>query len=154
MTGKWMIGAALAAFLTASAAAQIVPGVQPPPAPAAPAAPPPPPPPPASAQQTLDAKFKALMVGRWTITFMQQNMQYTNDIAYRADGTLSGTQTVRQYGEMQYPLQGTWSVRGIDDKTFMLTLSLSGGDGSETLTVIDQNTLLAASVQEKAYRLP
>lgn len=154
MIGRTITGAALAVLLVSAASGQIVPGGRPQPAPGVPA---PPPGPPSTVQKDLDTKFRALMVGRWTISFVQMNMQYTNDIVYRGDGTFSGTQTVRQYGEMQYPLQGTWSVQGIDDKTFTLQLfvsSGSGGSGTDSLTVIDQNTLYAASVQQNAYRLP
>ena len=154
MFGKTMIGAALGVLLANAATAQIIPAPQPQPAPAAPAAPPGPP---VTAQQKLDTAYRALMVGHWTLSFVQMNMQYTNDIVYRDDGTFAGAQTVRQYGEMQYPLKGTWSVQGIDDKSFTLQLFLSSGDGgsgAETLTVIDQNTLFAASVQANAYRLP
>ncbi|NWH08053.1 MAG: hypothetical protein HXY22_05300 [Alphaproteobacteria bacterium] len=106
-------------------------------------------------QVLLDRKFKEFMVGEWTNDSNHLGMQIQTTVLYRADGSLVGTQTVTQYGTMQYPLKGTWSVTGIDENRFVLSLIVSGASGgssSTSLVVVDRNTLLNEQTQETSFR--
>ncbi len=143
MLRRITLAAAAAALFVGSAAAQLVPGGE--------GAPPPPGP--GNTQRDLDKQYSDLLAGRWVINYNVMGMQYTNDIVYRPDGSLVGTQIVRQYGEMRYTIKGTWKVSGIDDKSFNLTVMLVGsGTSTDTLQVVDRNTLFSQNTQENAYR--
>ncbi len=139
--------AVFVAALHGAALAQLVPGGDPGPQPA--------PPPAGESQAELDQRFTAYQTGRWKITYAVQGMQITNDFTYRADGSFAGTQTVQQYGTpVTTSIRGTWQVTGIDDKSFTLALYSPSGNGQERLMVIDQNTALATSLQQRTYRQP
>lgn len=143
MVRNFTLAALTAALLVGGAYAQMVPGGEGPP------------PPPGTVQRDLDKQFSQFLAGRWVVNFNAMGMQYTNDVVYRPDGSLVGTQIVRQYTEMRYPLKGTWKVTGIDEKSFNLVLMIVGsGTQTDTVTVIDQNTMFSENLQENVYRSP
>lgn len=164
MLSKVAIGAALAVFLAASAAAQIVPGAEPAPGPAAPALgggiksgipqdggvqP----------ESQLDTEFKAFLVGRWRAPLpAPQGWTSFSDVTYAPDGTFTGSViNASPYGTSQTPVRGTWTLMAIDQSNFNLTLSFKtpvSPDGSDTLTMIDQNTLYSAGLKENVTRSP
>lgn len=110
---------------------------------------------PGSIQRDLDKRFTTFMTGRWVVNYNAVGMQYTNDVVYRADGSLVGTQIVRQYTEMRYPIKGTWKVSGIDDSSFNLQLMIVGsGTSNDTINVIDDNTIFSQNLQENVVRTP
>ncbi len=112
-------------------------------------------PPPGAIQRELDKKHLDYFTGRWVVTYTAMGMQHTVDVLYRPDGTFVGTDTVRQYTEMQYPLKGTWTLTGLDDTSFTLTIMVVGqGSSSDTLTVIDKDTLFSKGTQENVVRVP
>lgn len=146
MTRRFVTIAALAtALLAGSAAAQLVPGGD--------GGAQPPAPPPGGVQRDLDKQYTQFLTGRWVVNYNAMGMQYTNDVVYRPDGTLVGTQIVRQYTEMRYPIKGTWKVTGVDEKSFQLHLMIVGsGTQTDSVSVIDQNTIFSENLQENVHR--
>lgn len=110
-----------------------------------------------SQQQALDKAFKDYFVGHWTVTFTNpMQWRVTSDVYYRADGSLAGVQTTVGQMTQQTPLKGTWSLIALDQSNFALTLNIVGNTGpsTDTITMIDQNTVFSQTLQTNVTRVP
>ncbi|MCW5715231.1 MAG: DUF4339 domain-containing protein [Bauldia sp.] len=89
--------------------------------------------------------FRQLVVGAWTGEARNPNGVIVSvQVLYNADGTYSGvvTQTFQGLASPS-PIEGRWTVVAVNENRFALTNSPTMGQPStETIRVIDQNTLL------------
>lgn len=127
-------------------------------APGAPAATAQPPAAPATneAQNALDARMHAYMVGRWAATLSNNGTTIESMMEYRASGEVSGYQKVTANGQSQiYDIKGAYTAAGSSETDFTLTFYLPGQQPvSAALQIVDQNTLFNPKENYRATRVP
>lgn len=111
---------------------------------------------PLDAQQTLDAKLRAGLVGRWAASATRDGTTVEAVLEYRTSGEVVGYQNVTANGRTQkYDVKGAYTVVASGENSFTLTFYLPGMQPVSTaLEVVDADTMLNRAENYQTRRVP
>jgi len=107
------------------------------------------------AQQSLDARLRDFLIGRWTASATQNGTTVESMLDYRTSGEVVGYQNVTTNGSTRrYDVKGAYTVVASGDKAFTLTFYLPGLQPVSTvLEIVDADTMLSRAENYQTKRV-